>query len=203
MAITKKPCIHAALIILLFSLFVSASSQTTGPGPKKPNVVFILVDNTGWGDFSVYGGTTATPRIDKLASEGIRFNNCTSYPLFNDMVKEVLARQRVPELLDQPPQILEDGRESPPGQLALDMKVRPIVDGEYLIPKTIEFIQRQAAAKKPLFVDLGYSEMHPPSVCNSEFVNKSRGGIYSEGIAEMDYRIGQVLDAIKQAGHRG
>src|SRR5262245_912422 len=42
---------------------------------KKPNVVFILVDNVGWGDFSVYGGTTATPRIDKLASEGIRFNN--------------------------------------------------------------------------------------------------------------------------------
>ena len=122
MAITKKPCIHAALIILLFSLFVSASSQTTGPGPKKPNVVFILVDNTGWGDFSVYGGTTATPLIDKLASEGIRFNNCTSYPLFNDMVKEVLARQRVPELLDQPPQILEDGRESPPGQLALDIR---------------------------------------------------------------------------------
>jgi arylsulfatase A-like enzyme len=42
---------------------------------KKPNIVFILVDNVGWGDFGVYGGTTATPRIDKMASEGIRFNN--------------------------------------------------------------------------------------------------------------------------------
>src|SRR5262245_1585638 len=42
---------------------------------SKPNIVFILVDNVGWGDWSVYGGTTATPRIDKLASEGIRFNN--------------------------------------------------------------------------------------------------------------------------------
>jgi len=42
---------------------------------RKPNIVFILVDNVGWGDFGVYGGTTATPRIDKLASEGIRFNN--------------------------------------------------------------------------------------------------------------------------------
>src|SRR5215470_18972983 len=41
----------------------------------KPNIVFILVDNVGWGDFGVYGGTTATPRIDKMASEGIRFNN--------------------------------------------------------------------------------------------------------------------------------
>ena len=41
----------------------------------RPNIVFILVDNVGWGGFGVYGGTTPTPRIDKLASEGIRFNN--------------------------------------------------------------------------------------------------------------------------------
>ena len=42
---------------------------------KKPNIVFFLVDNVGWGNFQVYGGTVPTPRIDKLASEGIRFNN--------------------------------------------------------------------------------------------------------------------------------
>ena len=43
----------------------------------KPNIVFVLCDNVGWGDFSCYGGNTPTPRIDKLASEGIRFNNYT------------------------------------------------------------------------------------------------------------------------------
>jgi len=42
---------------------------------KQPNIVFVLCDNVGWGDFSCYGGDTPTPRIDKLASEGIRFNN--------------------------------------------------------------------------------------------------------------------------------
>jgi arylsulfatase A-like enzyme len=44
---------------------------------KQPNIVFILYDNIGWGDLSCYGGSTPTPRIDKLASEGIRFNNYT------------------------------------------------------------------------------------------------------------------------------
>ena len=44
---------------------------------KQPNIVFVLCDNVGWGDFSCYGGNTPTPRIDKLASEGIRFNNYT------------------------------------------------------------------------------------------------------------------------------
>jgi arylsulfatase A-like enzyme len=84
----------------------------------------------------------------------------------------------------------------------LDMKVRPIIDGEYLIPKTVDFIKREAAAKKPFFVYLGYSEMHPPIVCNPEFVGKSpnRGGMYSDCIPEMDYRVGQVLGAIKEAG---
>ena len=42
---------------------------------KKPNIVFILADNIGWGDFGCYGGGTPTPRIDQLASDGIRFNN--------------------------------------------------------------------------------------------------------------------------------
>ena len=42
---------------------------------SKPNVVFVLCDNVGWGDFGVYGGGTPTPRIDQLADEGIRFNN--------------------------------------------------------------------------------------------------------------------------------
>lgn len=31
---------------------------------KKPNIVFILVDNVGWGDFGLYGGTV--PTLDKL-----------------------------------------------------------------------------------------------------------------------------------------
>ena len=52
-----------------FAQIISESKQ------KKPNIVYFLVDNTGWGSFGVYGGTVATPNIDKLASQGIRFNN--------------------------------------------------------------------------------------------------------------------------------
>jgi arylsulfatase len=42
---------------------------------KKPNVVFFLVDNTGWGDWGSYGGTIPTPRLDELAKDGLRFTN--------------------------------------------------------------------------------------------------------------------------------
>ncbi len=41
----------------------------------KPNVVYILVDNWGWGDISAQGGTLQTPNIDQFASEGFRLTN--------------------------------------------------------------------------------------------------------------------------------
>ena len=41
----------------------------------RPNVVFIVGDNVGWGDIGCYGGLAPTPRIDALAAEGMRFKN--------------------------------------------------------------------------------------------------------------------------------
>lgn len=40
---------------------------------EKPNVVFILVDDMGWGDPSCFGGKVPTPHMDRLASEGMQF----------------------------------------------------------------------------------------------------------------------------------
>ena len=43
----------------------------------KPNVVFILADNVGYGDLGSYGGGdlrgAPTPRLDELAQQGLRF----------------------------------------------------------------------------------------------------------------------------------
>jgi arylsulfatase A-like enzyme len=45
----------------------------------KPNIVFILTDNLGYGEIGAYGGGltrgAATPRIDSLANDGMRFLN--------------------------------------------------------------------------------------------------------------------------------
>jgi arylsulfatase len=47
--------------------------------PKQPNIVFFFWDNFGWGELGCYGGGilrgAATPRIDELASEGLRLLN--------------------------------------------------------------------------------------------------------------------------------
>jgi arylsulfatase len=85
--------------------------------------------------------------------------------------------------------------------MPLDLHVRPIVDEKYIVPKTIDFIERNAAAKKPFFVYVGYSEMHPPAMANPGFSKAGDPyGKYSDLVREMDFRVGQILDAIKEAG---
>jgi arylsulfatase A-like enzyme len=69
------PKLLAPLILLcLFSM--SAFAQT------RPNIVFILTDDQGWGDLSINGNRNLqTPNIDKLAREGARFSRFYVAPL--------------------------------------------------------------------------------------------------------------------------
>jgi arylsulfatase A-like enzyme len=66
-------------LALVAALFGVAGLPTATAQAKKPNIVFILTDNLGYGELGVYGGGilrgAPTPRIDKLASEGTRLLN--------------------------------------------------------------------------------------------------------------------------------
>jgi arylsulfatase len=62
------------VLLLLLSFFgLTLNAQ------QKPNIVFILMDNLGYGEPGCYGGGelrgAPTPRIDKLATEGTRLTN--------------------------------------------------------------------------------------------------------------------------------
>lgn len=66
MAITRL----GVLLSLLAVPFLRA--QTTG----RPNVVLIITDDVGYGDFGAYGAPDIkTPNIDRLARDGVRFTD--------------------------------------------------------------------------------------------------------------------------------
>ena len=49
-------------------------TQTAQTADRRLHIVFILVDDLGYGDFSCYGNRdVATPNVDRLAAEGLRF----------------------------------------------------------------------------------------------------------------------------------
>ena len=74
----------AATASLSVSLPASAETKPLRQGAKgRPNIVFMLVDNMGYGDLSCYAGPirgVTTPRIDKLAREGIQLTNFNVEP---------------------------------------------------------------------------------------------------------------------------
>ena len=66
--------VSASMLIM----FNNAQSQTTTN--KKPNIIMLMTDDTGWNDFGVYSGGGIslghpTPNIDKMAKEGALFTS--------------------------------------------------------------------------------------------------------------------------------
>jgi arylsulfatase A-like enzyme len=55
----------------------------TAPAERagKPNVVMVILDDTGWSDFGCFGSEINTPAIDSLAQTGLRYNNFHVTPL--------------------------------------------------------------------------------------------------------------------------
>lgn len=54
-------------------------ASTLLPRSHRPNVIFILADDLGWGDLSIDGQTNyETPHLDQLARDGIRFSTAYS-----------------------------------------------------------------------------------------------------------------------------
>ena len=64
------------LTLISTLLFVSLGTLC---GADRPNVIFILADDAGIGDFSAYGCKYgSTPNIDHLATEGMKFTRAYS-----------------------------------------------------------------------------------------------------------------------------
>jgi len=63
------------LTLSIFALACNPSAQNTLEG-SRPNIIFILADDMGWGDLPVYGNPfNEAPSLTRMASEGIRFTD--------------------------------------------------------------------------------------------------------------------------------
>ena len=58
------------------SIAALVSAAAAQAQSSKPNVIVIMTDDVGYGDFSCYGATRVqTPHIDQLAARGTRFTD--------------------------------------------------------------------------------------------------------------------------------
>ena len=78
-SLSRRSVLLAAATLAASAPMQIAQAQQPPSPQSKPNILFMLVDNLGYGELGVYGGGATrgapTPRIDKLASEGLRLTN--------------------------------------------------------------------------------------------------------------------------------
>ena len=61
----------------LGALLSGATGRSMLDGQQRPNVIFIMTDDHATNALSCYGGTLmSTPNLDRIAEEGVRFDNC-------------------------------------------------------------------------------------------------------------------------------
>ena len=266
---------------------LAPADNVTAQGPArrtpKPNILFMLVDNLGYGELGVYGGGVrrgaATPRIDELANEGVRLTNmnmeaqCTpsrssiltgryairsgthSVPFGG--VAEGLTQWEVtlaeslsaagyatalygkwhlgsqngrlpndqgfdewygiPRTTDEamwpgapgyspdvmPPEQIMEGRKNEKSRSVkvYDLEQRRLIDAE-ITRRSIAFMERQSKAGKPFFAYATLTQPHLPTLPNPVFAGKTGNGDWADMLAEMDYNVGQMLDAVDRFGIR-
>jgi arylsulfatase A len=82
--VSRLSCAATAVFVLglLAGTGARAAGPASSPSPSPPpNVVLILADDAGIETLGAYGGEYATPRLDALASQGVRFENGHATPL--------------------------------------------------------------------------------------------------------------------------
>jgi arylsulfatase A-like enzyme len=100
----------------------------------------------------------------------------------------------------EPEPIYEARKDEKPRVVAnLDVDNRRTMEAE-ITSRAVQFIKRNASAGKPFFAYIPFSLVHMPTLPNLEFAGKTGNGDWADCLAEMDFRTGQILDAIKQAG---
>ncbi|MFO1088532.1 MAG: arylsulfatase [Hyphomicrobiales bacterium] len=76
--------LKVAVVLSTVMTLLGAASAAYAQAQQKPNILFIVSDDTGYGDLGPYGGGVGrgmpTPNIDKLASEGMTFFSFYAQP---------------------------------------------------------------------------------------------------------------------------
>ena len=82
-----------------------------------------------------------------------------------------------------------------------DLDSRRGIDAE-LVELSIAFMRRHVAAQRPFFLYLPMVHLHFPTLPHPDFIGHTGAGDFADSMAEMDHRVGQIMQAVDELGAR-
>ena len=119
-----------------------------------------------------------------------------------DVVRDVRRDRQGEGDRDAPALGGQEGRASRRRCARLNLEVRPFLD-ELIVEKATDFIKRAGQERTSRSSPTSaLSHMHPPEGSHPDFdqTDPERLGEYADLIAEMDHRVGQIVDCVEEAG---
>lgn len=80
-----------------------------------------------------------------------------------------------------------------------DLEMRRRIDG-VLTEKSCDFIRRKVAANRPYFLYVPLTQLHFPTLPHRDFEGRTKKGDFADSMIELDARVGQILDVVKETG---
>lgn len=131
--------------LLSLSVMALSAFALTAQSQRKPNVVFILVDDMGWKDLGCYGSDYhQTPNIDNLANDAVKFTNGYSACTVSSPTRAAIMTGKYPAKLHLTDWI--EGHKKP--------------DAKLQIPDWTMFLSLEEVTMAEIFKSAGYSTAH-------------------------------------------
>jgi arylsulfatase len=74
-----------------------------------------------------------------------------------------------------------------------------VIDAE-ITKRSVAFIEKQSKVGQPFFAYVALTQPHLPTIPNPTFSGKTGNGDWADMLAEMDFNVGQIIDAVEKAG---
>ncbi len=78
-----------------------------------------------------------------------------------------------------------------------DLNARRTIDSQ-IVSHTVDFMQRKHNQNQPFFAYVPLTHLHFPTLPHADFSGRTGAGDFADSMVEMDFRVGQILDAIHQ-----
>ena len=100
------------------------------------------------------------------------------------------------------PYVMEGRKGEPARNVAVyDLEMRRRIDSD-LVARAADFMRRQVGGKRPFFAYVPLTQLHYPTIPHHDFADRTGAGEFADSMAEMDYRVGQLVDEIETLGIR-